>query len=80
MIQKMISKTVECPSCKNHVEIKGTPGERISVTCPNCKTKGFFKVPDEKHGTDVLAIEIKNLTKTFKDVKAVDNISFNVKK
>ena len=76
----MISKTVECPSCKNHVEIKGTPGERVSVTCPKCSTKGFFKVPGELPETGVFAIEIKNITKTFKELKAVDNISFNVKK
>jgi len=76
----LISKTVECPKCKNHVTIEGNPGEKVVINCEKCKTKGFFKISGGRVESKEISIEIKNLTKTFKDLKAVDNISFNVRK
>jgi len=76
----MISKTIECPKCKNHVTISGEPSEKVNIICPKCNTKGVFTVPGVKSKSEDVAIEIKNLSKIFKDVRAVDDISFNVKK
>ena len=76
----MISKTAMCPSCKTHVIIQGNPGEKILVTCPKCNLKGYFTIPGVKTESSPISIEICGLTKTYKDVKAVDNLSFNVHK
>ena len=76
----MISKTVICPNCKTHVSIQGDPGERVKIFCPKCNTEGYFSIPGVKTESDSACIEIKNLTKIYKDVRAVDNISFNVRR
>jgi ABC-2 type transport system ATP-binding protein len=74
----MISKTAMCPGCKTHVTIQGNPGEKILVTCPKCNLKGYFTIPGVKTESGPVSIEICGLTKTYKDVKAVENLSFNV--
>jgi ABC-2 type transport system ATP-binding protein len=81
---KMVLKTIMCPKCKNHMKIEVNPGEKINITCSNCNTKGFFTFREEKTlsktETGTFAIEVNGLTKIFKDLKAVNNLSFNVKK
>jgi len=80
----MISKTVECPECKTHITIQGNPGETTALICPNCNTKGKFTFQKEKAEIETISehniIEVKNLTKMFNGFRALDNISFNVKK
>jgi len=84
----MVTKKVECPKCKTHITIEGKPGETTILSCPNCNLKGKYTFPKEEKPSIVKikeadgenAIEIKNLTKTFNGFKAVDDISFNVKK
>jgi ABC-2 type transport system ATP-binding protein len=80
----MITKTVGCPKCKNHINIHGNPGETIIVNCPKCDTKGKYTFPAEKPDlaapSDSYSIEIEGLIKKFKDLTAVDNLSFNVRK
>jgi len=80
----MIAKTIMCPKCKNQLTIEGNPGERKYVTCPKCNTKGAFTFPSEgpisRTASATSAIEIHNLTKRYKDVTAVNDLSFNVKK
>jgi ABC-2 type transport system ATP-binding protein len=75
-----VTKFIKCPKCGNIVEITGIPGEKKILTCSECNSKGYFKFPESKevYGFDV--IQVKNLTKRYKDVLAVNNISFNVKK
>ena len=80
----MVQKNIMCPNCKNKLTIEGNPGEKVFVNCPKCKTKGKFTFPgltsvSYKHD-DLSALEIIGVTKSFKDVKAVDNVSFSVKK
>jgi hypothetical protein len=51
MIKKTITKIVICPKCGTTVKCEGVAGERISITCSNCKTKGYFqfkKVQNQK--------------------------------
>jgi len=74
----MISKTIICPNCKTQMTVQGNPGEKIYVTCSNCKKKGYFIMPIHKTESDSISIKISGLTKIYKDVRAVDNISFNV--
>jgi len=80
----MIEKTIMCPNCKNKLTIQGNPGEKIYITCPKCDTKGKYIfpggiTPSETSDTPS-ALEIIDLTKTFNGFKAVDNVSFSVKK
>jgi len=79
----MITKTVGCPKCKTHIKIHGNPGETIIVTCPKCDTKGKYIFPAEKPElaipSDSYSIEIESLTKKFKELTAVDNLTFKVR-
>jgi ABC-2 type transport system ATP-binding protein len=80
----MIDKIVECPNCKDHIKIQGNPGEITRLSCPNCDTKGKFSFPGKKSKLSPInnnyAIEVRNLTKNFNGFKALDNISFKVRK
>ena len=80
----MVSKTVMCPNCKNQITVQITPGEKTIITCPSCGTKGQFTLPlEETEGGAIDSssiIRVKNLTKNYKDLKAVNNVSFNVRK
>jgi ABC-2 type transport system ATP-binding protein len=74
----MVSKTVKCPECKTHISVQGEPGDKITISCPKCNLKGFFKIPEIKLDNESISVQIKNLSKYYKDVKAVDGASFNV--
>ena len=80
----MITKTVGCPKCKNHIKIQGNPGETIIISCPKCDTKGKYTFPVEKSELSTpsaaFGIEIEGLTKKFKNLTAVNNISLKVRK
>ena len=78
----MVKKTLMCPKCKNKIVLKGKPGEKTYITCPNCDTKGMFTFPkvksEIKTADNSFAIEVRSLTKSFNNFNAVDNVSFNV--
>ena len=80
----MISKTVKCPKCGHETTINGEPGERVILACPKCNTKGKYVFP-ERHKQvmktgESIAIEVNKLVKSFNGLRAVDNVSFNVRK
>ena len=85
-------KIVRCPKCQHQFKIDGKPGEKKIIICDQCGLKGYITFPEEKSNIDSVksipqpsthtyknAIEVKNLTKKYKDITAVDNISFSVK-
>ena len=80
----MLEQTIACPNCKYQITVQGDPGDRVEIICPKCTTKGFFRFPGGKLGTSdkqlVTAIEVKGLTKRFKELTAVDNLSFAVRR
>jgi ABC-2 type transport system ATP-binding protein len=80
----MVSKTVMCPNCKNQITIEVSLGEKTIITCPSCGTKGQFTFPmgnEAVRTTDGSeTIQVKNLTKKYNDLIAVNNVSFNVRK
>ncbi len=77
----MISKKIQCPNCKNIIDIRGNPGEKKIIICPQCNQKGkyFFKNTDDMK-IKSLAISVENLIKNYNGNNAVDNISFKVEK
>ena len=80
----MISKTVKCSKCGHETTINGEPGERVILACPKCNTKGKYVFP-ERHKQvmktgESIAIEVNKLVKSFNGLRAVDNVSFNVRK
>lgn len=79
----MVTKKIRCPSCGHETNIDIKPGETKIITCPSCGDKGRFSIPiekTEKTFSSGSAITVNNLTKKFNGIKAVDNVSFEVKK
>jgi len=87
-MQENIIKQVKCPKCDTSIHIEGTSGEQKIIVCNNCGLKGKFIFPSSSSETrkpssgtgSSTVIEVKNLTKKYKDVLAVDDISFTVKR
>ena len=78
----MITKTLMCPNCKDKITIQGNPGEKVQITCSKCNIKGVFNFPEEvteQVPTQSFSIEVSGLTKKYKDVTAVNNLTFNVR-
>ncbi len=84
MDDNKLKKFLKCPKCKNIVEIKGEPGEKVILTCEKCSFKGYYQFQEKdiepSKPSDSNIIEVRNLKKRYKDVIAVNNVSFNVKK
>jgi len=80
----MVTTAIKCPNCKTKVTIDAVPGEKIIISCPKCNTKGTFLLPREtlkvQMTNDSSAIQVEGLTKIYNGSKAVDNVSFKVKK
>ena len=83
----MATKTVKCPKCQHLITISGNPGEKIHLTCSKCNTQGVYTFPldpvastPKRQVSSSAAIEVRGLTKHFNGVKAVNNISFTVRK
>lgn len=75
-----MKKIVKCPKCGNITTVEGKPGQEIKITCPSCKTKGKIIFDDvEKKSTDDLVV-VQNISKRYKDILAVNDVSFNIKK
>lgn len=84
---EMQTKQIQCPRCGNETSIQGMPGDKKIVVCSNCGLKGFFRFDDGHKPALSMAvpsgqtvIEVRNLTKRYKNVLAVNNISFQVKR
>lgn len=79
----METQFVKCPVCKTKISVSGNPGEKVNITCPNCHEKGFFIIPGgrtEEGSVELRAIVVQGLTKCYNSFKAVDTLSFSVKK
>ena len=82
----MPSITLACPHCQHNFAIQGTPGEKIEIICPKCKTKGFFQFPEEtiyhapSDGPAALAIQNLSFMYPKSDKKAVNDVSFHINK
>lgn len=79
----MVSKKLMCPNCKNKITVEVTQGETTIINCPSCGTKGKFNFPIQKYEVKKISsrptIQVKNLSKSFNGVKAVNNVSFDVR-
>jgi len=76
-----MEKQIRCTKCSKITSVTGNPGDEIIVTCPSCGAKGKIKFEGEKefNPSDKLVI-FKNVSKKYKDVLAVNNASFEIKK
>jgi len=81
---RMVTKLFVCPHCRTQMSFKGNPGERLQVICPKCGKKGIASIPTGQTKTTSEpigdAIEIKNLTKYYRKIKGVEDLTFSVKK
>ena len=79
-----MKKNIKCPYCGNQIEIEDERGDKKYITCPICNKKGVYTFKDisslKEDFDENSIITVKKLTKTYSDKKAVDNISFSVKK
>ncbi len=73
----MVSELVQCPRCKQQQTVEGNPGNKIIITCPHCALKGTFMFSGPKHAGSH-SIQVDRCTKIYKNLKAVDNVSFHV--
>jgi len=82
----MATRTLKCPKCKTHITVEGEPGEKVDLTCPSCKKKGFFTFPKDiqkfelDYGKSNRVIEVNNLSKAYGAFTAIENLTFHVKK
>ena len=44
-MNKKITKTVWCPKCGLEFKCHVIPGEKTTMSCPRCNTKGVFECP-----------------------------------
>jgi ABC-2 type transport system ATP-binding protein len=79
----MVEMKIQCPKCKYQINVQGKPQEKISITCPQCRTSGTFTFPAVTSRAvahilnDIVVVE--HLRKLYgKDIVAVDDISFRV--
>ena len=76
----MVDIAVKCPKCGNQQTIHGSPGEQTIITCPHCNLQGRFTFPGGVKAPESYSLEITGLSKSFKDVRAVDNLSLKIRK
>ena len=81
-----LTKKVACPHCKYVIEISGTPGETIEITCSKCNTSGIYSFPKEKiekkikDESSVIHVNHIDFTYPKSNKKAVNDVSFDIKK
>ncbi len=76
-----MEKTIRCPNCKNITKCTGKPGETIKITCPSCGAVGKITFEDIKDlSSEITLVSVKNISKKYKDILALDNVSFDIKK
>lgn len=75
----MVTQTIRCPKCRTTITVQGTPGQRLMVTCPACKTAGQFTFPSPPPSPVNAVITVSHVTKRYKDTTAVDDVSFSVR-
>ena len=84
--ENIITKKIACPRCKNQIDVRGTLGETIEITCPKCNTKGIFSFREERSESisrgGSVAIRVDNIGFTYpkSNKKAVNGVSFGIKK
>lgn len=76
-----MEKIIRCPKCGKTAKCTGKLGETIKVTCVSCGTIGKVIFEDSKDSkSDNTLVSLNNISKKYKDVLAVDNVSFNINK
>ncbi len=76
-----MEKKIKCKKCGEITTVTSKPGETITVSCPSCSAIGKISFENNKSSTSNKSIvQIDNLSKKYKDILALNNVSFNIKK
>jgi len=76
-----MEKKIKCKKCGEITTVSGKPGETLNVACQSCYNieKVAFK-NIESSTSNKSIVQIKNLSKKYKDILALNNVSFDIKK
>ena len=76
-----MERKIKCTNCGEILTVTGTSGETVHIKCPECSTVGKFTFQEMK--SDVPAekiVQIKNISKKYKDILALNDVSFDINK
>jgi len=80
----MVQKTLKCSTCGNTLTLEVSTQEPTYATCPKCHTRAVYRPPPlvTKYTlqSSMETLQVTNVTKFYKAFKAVDDVSFSVKK
>ena len=80
-MKKNMEKKFKCTKCGEIITISGKPDETITLSCPSCHTNGKFTFEKtNSYLSNESIVEINNVSKKYKDILALNNISFDIKK
>lgn len=76
-----MQRKIKCTKCGKIITITGKPGETVTATCPSCHAFGDIKFEkSQEPAFEKTIIQIKNISKKYKDTLALNNVSFELKK
>ena len=75
-----MEKTMRCPKCQKVSKFVGNPGETQKITCPFCGIQGKISFEKVEPVSTKTLVSIEDISKKYKDLKALNNISFKINK
>ena len=76
-----MEKKIKCKKCGEITTVSGKTGETINVACQSCyniEKVTFENIESSPSNKSI--VQIKNLSKKYKDILALNNVSFDIKK
>lgn len=71
---------MRCPKCQKVSKFIGKPGETQKITCPFCGFQGKISFEKIEPVSTKTLVSIEDISKKYKDLKALNNISFEINK
>src|SRR5512136_610032 len=75
-----MEKVMRCPKCQKVSKFIGKPGEIQKITCPLCGFQGKISFEKIEPVSTKTLVSIEDISKKYKDLKALNNISFEINK
>jgi len=73
-----MEKKILCPKCNKITTCNGNPGEVVLIKCQYCGAEGKVTFQKTEAPSSKKLVAIKNISKRYKDLLAVNNISFDI--